>query len=363
MKRRIGSLAVLLLMAASVVVSVCRLRSTAPQPAAVAPRGERVCCARLLFAGDVMAHLPQTVAARRPDGTYDFFEQFRFVKPRFDAADLVTVNLETTLSPTAPYTGYPCFRTPSALAHALRRAGVDVAVTANNHCCDAGARGIAATLAALDDAGIRHTGTFVDTLRHGADHPLRFERNGIRFALFGYTYGTNGLPVPAGTTVNRIDTTAIGRDLATIDQLTTDCVIAFVHWGNEYERRPSREQRRLAAFLRRHGADLVIGSHPHVVQPVEADSTGAVFYSLGNFVSNQRRRHCDGGLMAEVEVVKRVADGAMRYASRAVPVWVALPRYRILPSEAADTLPLPPHARASYERFLRDTRELLGGRD
>lgn len=368
MKRRIGDLVVWLLMAVSVVVCVCRLRSAAPRPAIVVRPAERVYRARLLFAGDVMAHLPQTVAARRADGTYDFFEQFRCVKPRFDTADLVTVNLETTLSPTAPYSGYPCFRTPSALACALRRAGVDVAVTANNHCCDAGARGIAATLAALDEAGIRHTGTFVDTLRHGSDHPLRVEVNGIRIALFNYTYGTNGLPVPAGTTVNRIDTAAIARDLAKVDRQSTDCVIAVVHWGDEYMRRPSSEQRMLAAFLRRCGVDLVIGSHPHVVQPFERDSTGAVFYSLGNFVSNQRQRYCDGGLMAEVEVVKRVAGDTMprrtvRYVSRAVPVWVALPRYRILPPEAADTLPMPPHDRVSYERFLRDTRELLGGED
>ena len=112
----------------------------------------------------------------------------------------------------------------------------------------------------------------------------------------------------------------------------------------------------LAGFLRRHGADLVVGSHPHVVQPFEQDSTGAVFYSLGNFVSNQRRRYCDGGLLAEVEVVKRIAAGVptMHYAAQAVPVWVALPDYRILPPEVADTLAMPPHARAAYDRFMQD---------
>lgn len=213
--------------------------------------------------------------------------------------------------------------------------------------------------------GLRHTGTFVDSLRHGADHPLRLAANGIRFALFNYTYGTNGLPVPAGTTVNRIDTTVIARDLAAVDRGSVDCVIAFVHWGNEYERRPDSEQRMLAGFLRRHGADLVVGSHPHVVQPFEQDSTGAVFYSLGNFVSNQRRRYCDGGLLAEVEVVKRVAAGVptMHYAAQAVPVWVALPDYRILPPEVADTLAMPPHARAAYDRFMQDTRRLLDERE
>lgn len=365
--KRLGTYAVLLSMIAAVVVSAGYLRGVRMQrvvPATVLP-DERIFRARLLFAGDVMAHLPQLTAARRSDGTHDFFGQFRLVKPRFDAADLVVVNLETTLSAAAPHTGYPCFRTPSSLARALRRAGVDVAVTANNHCCDGGARGIGATLAALDDAGLRHTGTFVDSLRHGADHPLRLAANGIRFALFNYTYGTNGLPVPAGTTVNRIDTTVIARDLAAVDRGAVDCVIAFVHWGNEYERRPDSEQRMLAGFLRRHGADLVVGSHPHVVQPFEQDSTGAVFYSLGNSVSNQRRRYCDGGLLAEVEVVKRVAAGVptMHYAAQVVPVWVALPDYRILPPEVADTLAMPPHARAAYDRFMQDTRRLLDERE
>lgn len=359
----------MLLLAASVASSALYLRGGRRQhAAAAAPQScEPIGRARLLFAGDVMAHLPQLTAARRPDGSCDFFEQFRCIKPRFDAADLVVVNLETTLAPAGPYTGYPCFRTPSSLARALRRAGVDAAVTANNHCCDGGARGIRTTLEALDDAGIRHTGTFVDTLRHGADHPLRLEAGGIRFALFSYTYGTNGLPVPAGTTVNLIDTAAIARDLASVDRLRTDCVIVCLHWGEEYMRHPSREQRRLAAFMRSHGADIVVGSHPHVVQPFECDTTGAVFYSLGNLVSNQRRRYCDGGLLAEVEVVKRPSAGiggraSMHYAAQAVPVWVALPRYRILPPECCDTVAMTASARAACERFMRDVRELLGSR-
>ena len=126
--KRLGTYAVLLSMIAAVVVSAGYLRGVRMQrvvPATVLP-DERIFRARLLFAGDVMAHLPQLTAARRSDGTHDFFGQFRLVKPRFDAADLVVVNLETTLSAAAPHTGYPCFRTPSSLARALRRAGVDV---------------------------------------------------------------------------------------------------------------------------------------------------------------------------------------------------------------------------------------------
>ena len=131
MKRLAGNFAVLLLMAASVVVSAASLRSVRPQPVTTAPLlRERVFRARLLFAGDVMAHLPQLAAARRADGAYDFYEQFRYVRPRFEAADLVVVNLETTLSPTAPYTGYPCFRTPLSLARALPSRQTTTAVTA-----------------------------------------------------------------------------------------------------------------------------------------------------------------------------------------------------------------------------------------
>lgn len=242
-----------------------------------------------------------------------------------------------------------------------------MAVLANNHCCDRGIRGIRSTLAALDDVGIRHTGAFIDTLRHGADHPLRFEAGGIRFALFSYTYGTNGLPVPAGATVNRIDTVMMARDLAAVDRAETDCIVVCMHWGTEYERRPNRGQRMLADFLRRCGADLIVGSHPHVIQPCEYDSTHAVFYSLGNFVSNQRRRYCDGGLLAGVEVIKRIGRSgdpqrrpvSVRYAVQTTPVWVALPDYRILPPEVGDTIALSPFGRAAYERFMADTRELL----
>ena len=104
-----------------------------------------------------------------------------------------------------------------------------------------------------------------------------------------------------------------------------------------------------------HGADLVVGSHPHVVQPFEQDSTGAVFYSLGNFVSNQRRRYTDGGLVAAVEAVRH-ADGRMDYRLETAPVWVALPGYRILPPEAADTMSLP----AAYGVFRADVDALAG---
>lgn len=309
---------------------------------------------RLLFTGDVMQHGPQVEAARRGTG-FDYSDCFAAVEPRFRAADLTVVNLETTLTRSGRYSGYPVFRSPAALADALARAGVDIATLANNHCCDGGSAGIRTTVEELERCGIRHTGVFADSLDRLVRHPLFVESRGVRFAFLSYTYGTNGIPVPRGRYVNRIDTLAMAADLAAISRDSVDCVVVAMHWGNEYERRPNGVQRRLADFLRRHGADLVIGHHPHVVQPCRADSTHVVLYSLGNFVSNQRRRYCDGGLMAEIDATRH-PDGRMTYALRLVPVWVSLPGYRILPPEAADTLPLPD----AYRLFRTDTEELLG---
>lgn len=329
-----------------------RCAQAPPPPPAESEPEPRPASVRLLFAGDVMQHMPQVHAARR-DTTFDYTEVFAAVRPRFAAADFVVVNLETTLTRTGRYSGYPLFRSPVELADALRAAGVDAAFTANNHCCDGGAEGIRTTAGELDRCGVLRTGSFVDSLDRAERHPLLVERCGVRLALFSYTYGTNGMPVPRGMEVNRIDTLRMADDLARV-RGRVDCIVVGIHWGVEYARRESAEQRLLADFLRRHGADVVIGSHPHVVQPAEADSTHVTIYSLGNFVSNQRKRYTDGGIMASVEATKH-PDGRMTYRLECIPVWVALPGYRILPPEAADTTELP----AAYRTFRQDTAEVL----
>lgn len=333
--------------------AACCVPATGTQePAApVPPRPVR---ARVVFGGDVMQHLPQVEAARR-NGGFDYGAVFEALRPRFRRADLVVVNLETTLS-RSRYTGYPLFRSPTALADALREAGVDVAVMANNHCCDGGGEGVRTTIDELHRCRIRHTGVFRDSLDYARHHPLYLWCGGIRMALLNYTYGTNGMPVPPGIVVNGIDTVRMAADLATARRAKADCIAVCIHWGNEYERHENASQRMLAAFLKRHGADLVVGSHPHVIQPFEADSASVVLYSLGNLVSNQRKRHCDGGLLAEIELTKH-PDGRMEYALETIPVWVALPGYRILPPEAADTMALGP----AYRLFRDDTQKLLHG--
>ena len=308
---------------------------------------------RMLFAGDVMQHLPQVTAARKDNG-FDYSSVFAALRSRFEKADLVVVNLETTLTRSDHYTGYPCFRSPIALAKALHDAGVDVAVMANNHCCDGGLEGIRTTVEMLDSCDILRTGVFLDSLDRTTHHPLLLTRRNIPIALLNYSYSTNGIPVPQGAEVNFIDTARMASDVAEARNRGARCIAVCIHWGNEYERQPNAMQKAVARSLRRAGADLIIGSHPHVAQPYEADSTHAIFYSLGNFVSNQRKRYCDGGLMAEVELTLH-PDEHITYKSEAVPVWVALPDYRILPFETADTMNLP----AAYTTFRTDISELL----
>lgn len=311
---------------------------------------------RLLFVGDVMAHLPQVVKAKRGDG-YDFGASMQYVAPLFNQADLVVVNLETTLSDTPPYSGYPLFRTPAQLAEALAESGVDVVMLANNHCFDAGRRGVESTREILSRNGLLYTGVAPDSVRYGQQTPLFVERNGCKIAFLNYTYSTNGNRAEENEVVGMIDTVAITRDLKRASE--ADLRVVYLHWGDEYSRIPNGAQRRVSAFLRRNGVEVVVGSHPHVVQRAECDSCGVVLYSLGNFVSNQRWRYSDGGIMAEVEVALR--DAGRAYSLKIEPVWVRKSDYAVLPKSVADTLSMSAEEVESYNLFMADTEALIGG--
>jgi CubicO group peptidase (beta-lactamase class C family) len=320
--------------------------------------------ARLVFGGDLMQHLPQINAARNGGNGCDYTESFQYVKPLFRNADLAILNLETTLTPSLRYTGYPRFRSPPALADVLSEMGIDAVVLANNHICDNGREGINYTTHRLDSLGIAFTGAFADSLQYSRFHPLRVNVNGIRLAIFNYTYGTNGLPVPQGAIVNPIDTPAIARDLSRIDRREIDGVAVFFHWGDEYVRQPSPTQHMLAEYCRRRGVEIVIGSHPHVIQPVDlhADGDGIIrsvtLYSLGNLVSNQRDRYRNGGLIVTLDLEK-TAGQPLHIRPSYTPVWVSLPGYRILTPPVADTVALSDRERKEYLRFMQDTREWI----
>lgn len=315
---------------------------------------------RLVFGGDLMQHMPQVEAARTAEGSYDYSRSMQYIAPMFREADIAVLNLETTITTSGRYSGYPCFASPMEIVDQMRDMGVDVALLANNHCCDRRGAGIDATISALDTRGIAHTGVYTDSADYQRNNILRFESRGVRFALVNYTYGTNGIPVPKDKLVNLIDTATIVRDLRSIARDSVDCVIACMHWGIEYERRPNREQRNLASLLQHEGVDIIIGSHPHVVQPYHADSTSVLFYSLGNLVSNQQKRYTDGGLIAEVEVVRCDTVEGLRYRATPHPVWVLRPDYAIVPRAVGDTLRMTERSREAYTLFMNDTERLLG---
>ncbi|HEY9046006.1 MAG TPA: CapA family protein [Ohtaekwangia sp.] len=260
----------------------------------------------LLFVGDIMGHDSQIAAAyNAATKKYDYTSCFQYVKPYIENADLAIGNLEVTLAG-PPHKGYPQFSSPDALAQTLKAVGFDALVTANNHCVDRGRKGLERTVMMLDSLKIPHTGTFVDTVSRMNDYPLLLEKNGFKLALLNYTYGTNGLPVYKPNIVNRLDTATMHKDLRKAKEFRPDVIIVFTHWGIEYQSLPSREQKLLTEFCFKHGAQLVIGAHPHVIQPMEwrKDQNQFVAYSLGNFVSGQRKRYTDGGAMAYLELQK-----------------------------------------------------------
>lgn len=260
----------------------------------------------LLFLGDIMQHESQIADAYdEASGAYDYIQCFRHVKPYIEAVDVAIGNLEVTLAG-RPYKGYPQFSAPDELLIALKDLGLDAIVTANNHSVDRGRAGVERTIAMLDSFNIPHTGTFRTQEEKDRTHPMILERQGFRLALLNYTYGTNGLPVTKPNVVNMLDTAAIRKDLISASGMKPDAIIVFTHWGPEYQSLPSRNQKDIAALCFKYGAQLVIGSHPHVVQPMEwrKDKNQLLAYSLGNFVSGQRKRYTDGGAMIRVELEK-----------------------------------------------------------
>jgi poly-gamma-glutamate capsule biosynthesis protein CapA/YwtB (metallophosphatase superfamily) len=260
----------------------------------------------LIFAGDIMGHDSQIASAYDPvKKKYDYSSCFQYVKQYLDSADLAIGNLELTLAG-PPYGGYPQFGSPDALAVTLKDIGFDVLVTANNHCVDRGRKGLERTIAMLDSFKIAHTGTFVDTASRMNDSPLIVEKNGFKLAILNYTYGTNGIAVTKPNIVNHLDTAMMRKDLVKSKEMKADVIIVFTHWGAEYQSLPSKSQKDLTEFCFKYGAQLVIGAHPHVLQPMEwrRDKNQFVAYSLGNYISGQRKRYTDGGSMAYLELKK-----------------------------------------------------------
>lgn len=265
------------------------------------------CEAELLFVGDAMAHGPQLRAALQPDGTYDFTPCFDALRTEISEADYAVVNLETPVSG-GNYSGYPMFNAPDSYVDALRDAGFDLFLTANNHTLDRGDAGLKKTIHLLDSLGLDHLGTYVNATERSRRLPMIAEVKGYRVGMLNYTYGTNGLKSKGDVVVDYIDRDVIAQDVKALRNAGAEIIIANMHWGEEYHLQPVASEKSMADYLTSLGVDVIMGSHPHVVQPVETRTnpiTGTpvqVIYSLGNFISNQQDTNSRGGLMVKLRL-------------------------------------------------------------
>ncbi|MCB9673773.1 MAG: CapA family protein [Alphaproteobacteria bacterium] len=308
----------------------------------------------IAMVGDVMQHGMQLKASRQDDGSTSWHGVFDPVAPLLRGADLALANLETPIDASQDFGGFPLFNAPESLLVALREAGFDVLQTANNHCLDRGRAGALATLEAVERHGFGSAGTWKSAEARDTPWVLRELPGPVTVAFLAYTYGTNGRPMPEGEPwlVNWLDDGQMQHDVARAREVA-DVVVVGIHWGAEYQHQPQPWQRALAQSLVEAGADVVMGSHPHVLQPAEVVPVerpegrrdAVILYSLGNFVSNQRTPYRDGGMIARVTLATCADTGEHHVVdARFTPVWVD---DRLADGELAfRVLPVPPEGAA-----------------
>lgn len=286
--------------------------------------------ARFLFIGDIMIHDQQLDAARLKDGTYNFSPSFRRVKPLLSDSFLVG-NLETVFAGTGKklrYAGFPFFNTPDVFIENLSGdLGVDLLTLANNHIFDRGADGARRTTEILTSSDIPWIGLGVGDIP--SNDAIILDNSGIKAAFINHSYGSNMWPKSSDVHLNVYGEDDIVTSMTRAKSLSPDVIIALFHWGNEYHYKPNVHQKRAADAAFREGASLVVGTHPHVLQPVDVivsdDSVKAVAWSLGNFVSFQRTRPRERSVILSAEFVKS-DDGVTRLASLSIaPLYVVAP--------------------------------------
>ncbi|PKL15428.1 MAG: capsule biosynthesis protein CapA [Spirochaetae bacterium HGW-Spirochaetae-5] len=325
----------------------------------------------LLFIGDIMGHDSQIRSALQPDGAaYDYTSCFDYIRNEISAADVAIANLEVTLAG-PPYKGYPRFSSPDALAAACKEAGIDVMVTANNHCVDRGKEGLERTIKTLDNLNILHTGTFLSDADKKSKSPLIIEKNNFKIAIISYTMSTNEIPVPKGSSVNLYKRDKLMADIALAKKTRADAVILYMHWGAEYMREPGAEQVALAEVSFNAGVNIIIGSHPHVIQKSilsrQPGSMRFVSYSLGNFIANQKAPNTNGGKMIKLTLSKK--DGVTSVSEAGyILTWIYGPvlnnkkKFYVLPCKDFENRPeffqTPEHYK-KMKYYIEESRRLL----
>jgi len=273
-----------------------------------------VTSASLVAIGDILLHQSVYNDAATDQGTYNFIPMFEKVKPFIESADIAVANQETMIGgKELGLSGYPTFNSPYEIGDALKDTGIDLVTLANNHTIDRGEKGILNALSYWNQIGMLYTGAFES--QEDRETMRTITKNGINFSFLSYTYGTNGLTVPQDKPylVNLIDLPLIKVDVERANQLS-DVVVVSMHWGNEYEETPNQNQIDLAHSLSEMGVDIIIGHHPHVLQPIDwiERSDGSrtfVLYSLGNFLSAQEGVERLTGGIGGIEVTKVTYQG------------------------------------------------------
>ncbi len=277
----------------------------------------------VIMVGDILLHTPVAKSGVQEDGSYNFDAIFENVKEEITAADLAVVNQEVILGgEELGITGYPSFNAPYELGDALVDAGFDVVLHATNHTLDKGGKGVNNCLDFWKNNYPDIAVLGINESEEEQDNNIYvYEQDGISVAILNYTYGTNGIPMPADMpyAVNLLDEKKVAEDIKKAEEMA-DFTIICPHWGTEYRLTSSADQERWADIFLENGADLVIGTHPHVIEPIEwvSDDNGnemLVYYSLGNFV-NWTASSGEGianrmiGGMAEVTICKNEAGEA-----------------------------------------------------
>ena len=280
----------------------------------------------LVAVGDNLIHNTLISAGEQEDGSLDYSSFYENIKNDISSADIAVINQETILGGSEfEYTGYPVFNSPWEIGTAAIDAGFDIFTCATNHSLDKGYAGIEQECAFFDQhAEVVHVGT--NDSEEDYNSIIYYEKNSIRFAILNYTYGTNGIPIPESSPwcVNMMDKEKITADVNAAKQ-NADVIIVFPHWGTENSTSVSDYQREYVQLFSDLGVDIVIGTHPHVLQPVEwveNETTGKkmlVYYSLGNFISHQTSLNQLCGGMAEIKIEKKNGEISITSA-KLVPV-------------------------------------------
>lgn len=314
--------------------------------------------ADLVFAGDAMQHKRQAEVALQPDGSLSYDTYFTAVEPYISSADFAVVNLETPLGG-APYTGYPMFCAHDNYLKAITDAGFDMVLLANNHILDRRDNGVRRTVAVIGSKGVPFIGAYRNKEQRDSVLPMIRDINGFKIGFLNYTYGTNGIKKTSDIEIDYIDRKKMAEDVKKARENGAELIAVCVHWGVEYQLLPHETQKSLAKYLDELGVEMIIGGHPHVIQPMElktSEKSGKpvlTVYSLGNFISNMTKVDTRGGAMIRVTLARD--DKGQAYVKNASyrlvftqPAKGNGDNYKILPAESKDLTPALDGARKTF---------------